>query len=823
MVVLGCSAGGLDALGLFFRSLPVDFKAGFIVASHFPATSESHLVEILSHCTGIPVEWAQDQLAIAAGTVYVLPPGHLFAVEKGRFVMREKVFEVHPHLLVDELLESLAADIGGRAVAVILSGSGCDGAMGARAVKEAGGLVLVQEPDSARFGGMPESTILTGVADCILSPAGLATELARITGHRLTRPLPQSFVPSESLHNSMRKLVGLLKRHTGLDLSAYKQESVSRRIERRMGIVKISDFESYVAELQKNPAECESLSQDMLISVTRFFRDPGAFQQLRDSVLPSMIRESNGRPLRLWVPGCATGEEAYTIAMLLEEALQECDEAGQACKIFATDLDRRALDIAGQGLYPASIAANIPAPLLEKYFTQQGDHFLICRNIRNNLIFAKHNILKDPPFTRLDLISCRNLLIYLQAPAQQHVLSILHFGLRPGGVLMLGLSEALGDLQGEFTPLDSAQHIFQKTKASQLPPGTSGQFGVMLPSSPMIHEHQPVALALPTRSSPRIIEAFTNRILMRLGRTCFVLDHNLEILYSFGNPGKYLVFAEGRSTLKLENLLPRPISITLSAAAGKVLSDGKTFQYGPILVGEGPEAFSVSVLVEAFHPEKEDQVFLLVFIEEIAKTAQVEQVGFKLKDSILRISELEDELRGSKLRLKVTVEELEASNEELQTSNEELQSSNEELQSSNEELESVNEELQNLNSEHQAKIVELTKAHEDLDNFISCADIATIFLDSGLLIRRFTPAAAARTGLMPHDVGREISAFSHPLLIEAARAATLILAGGTPRIESSFPGEKGDTMLMRAVPFIRKDGTRTGAAVTFIQINSPAS
>ena len=812
VAVVGCSAGGVEALGAFFAEIPGDLHAAFVVASHFPADGESHLVEILTREGGLPVALATPGTPVEPARIHVLPPGHLFGIEGGHLVEKGLLPAQAAPLLIDTLLESLAAAFGSESLAIILSGTGCDGAHGARLVKQAGGIVCVQEPASAAFGGMASSVLLTGTADYVLPPAKLAREVVRLVRHEIASAPVMLTETGEEEQSAMRRLTSLLRRHTGFDLGAYKSETVNRRIERRMGICHISDFEEYLALLKKDPAECENLAKDMLISVTRFFRDPEVFENLRKNVLPRLVRLAGGRSLRFWVPGCATGEEVYSIGILLEEVLRECGEINLPCRFFATDLDRRATEIAGQGIYPESIAADIPPDLLEKYFTRHGDHYQICRTVRERIVFAKHNLLKDPPFTRIDFVSCRNVLIYLQPAAQQRVLSILHYALRPEGVLALGLSESLGDLQNDFETLDAPNHLFQKknTIPNALPEAL--QLGVLR----SIVDHPVILPALPSHSlsnENRLTESFTNRILARLGRTCFVLNDQLDIIYSFGTPSKYASLSEGRTSLKLTSLLPRDFAASIAAAASKVLNDGRPFKFGPVETGQG----TVNVLVESFRSSGEARVFLLVFFEDMEKNLPIEHPPFDLKESMLRIADLEEELRASKIRLKAAIEELEASNEELQTSNEELQASNEELQSANEELETVNEELQTLNNEHQTKIADITQANEDLDNFIASTDIATIFLDNGLRIRRFTPKAATKTGILPHDIGREITALAHPLLAHAAEAARRILAG-EKLVEAFLPAPDGEKILLRATPFVHKDGTRSGTTVSLIKI-----
>jgi len=802
VVVIGFSAGGLEPLEAFFKTLPEKLDGTYIVYEHFPENQESHLPEILSRVTPLPVVVAKNGTPLELQHIYVLPASGTFLL-KNRHLVESS--ENHPHaegMKFDALLESLADQERENAVAIILSGTGSDGARGARAVKQETGLVLVQSPESARFPGMPESVILGGVADFVLPPEDLAKALFKVASHIVhTSPsLPQA--EDEDVMEQMRKLTTLLKRNTGLDLGAYKQTSVVRRIERRMGICEVSDFGEYVALLRKNPAECENLAKDMLISVTRFFRDPDAFEKLRETVLPQIIKETDARPLRCWVPGCATGEEVYSLAILIEEAMKEAGVSNQSCKIFATDLDRKALDIAGQGLYPSTITNDVPPDLLEKYFVKQGDHYQIVRHIRERIVFAKHNLLKDPPFTRIDIISCRNLLIYLQPPAQQAVLAILHFGLRTGGVLMLGLSETLADMQSHFTPIDSKQHLFVKKGESPLFLSNAMQYS---PS----HYYPPPPQSLDQnigqieRSTQRLSETFTNRILSRLNRSCFVLNAKFDVLYSFGTADKHTHIAEGRSSLNLLDLVSKNLAVPLSSALNKVLQDGRPIQYAPIQIGDQGESHSVSILVESFRLGKDEDPFLLVFISDAEEGDPIETSHFDLKNSIQCITNLEEELRINKIRLVEVSEELEASNEE--------------LQSINEEIESMNEELQTVNQECQVKIAELSKANEDMDNFIASGDIATIFLDFKLCIRRFTPTAAKKMHLLAHDVGRNITELAHPLLLLGAKAAQRIIDGADID-ESIIESGQGQRLLVRATPFTQKDGTRSGSTVSFIQL-----
>jgi len=799
--VICCDTLHVGSLGAFLEAISPGSCATFLVLC-------PHLLDPLTSCA-ISVRHAAPDLVLRRGEVVLIPHGSRLTLQKG-------VLVPDPSRASDTaaaLLESVAKSMSSSCAAVLLGDYGVDAVAGTRSIKAAGGLVIHEPVDPPQANAASE--LLASISDIALPAARIPACLERFAE---SHPPDATDPPRRNEEATLargRKLAALVKRHTGLDLSAYKPEGVSRRIERRMGITRNSTLAQYLAHVQKHPAEAQQLAKDMLVSVTRFFRDPDVFDRLSETVIPGILKEANARPVRLWVPACATGEEAYTLAILLEEALHERGLPAHGFKIFATDLDRDALAFASRGVYPLSIAAGIPPRLLEQYFLPVGESYQILRSVRERIVFAKHNILKDPPFTRLDLISCRNLLIYLQPAAQHRILSVLHFALRQGGALVLGQSESVGDLLEEFAPVDPKTHIFFKQPNSTTSIPDTLQFGSIQPISTLF-EHIPPTPLLREHPPSLLLEAFTNRILSHMDRTCFVLNERHEILYSFGNPGKYTTLAEGRASIRLADLLPGELSIPFTTALGRV-EKGKPVRFGPIPLTTNKTKHNVSLLVEALHLMKDGRNYLLVFIEEEPRSASTEKTAFDLHQSMLRIRELEEELEFNKARLESTCEELEASREELQTSNEELQAANEELQSTNEELESVNEELQTVNGEYQCKIQELTKTNEDLDNFISSADIATIFLDPDLRIRRFTPTAARLTGLLAHDLGRSITDLSHPLLAEAANAARLVLAG-EPKFEKSLPRDEPGIVILRATPYTLKNGARTGTTVSFITV-----
>lgn len=799
-----CTPSASESLTGFLEAIPSNSRTTFLALCPVPQ-------DRIPACA-LPIRHGTAGLALAPGEVVLIPCGSGLMLHKGTLVAApsDSPQASEPANL---LLGSLSESMRSACAAVLLGDCGVDIVSGTRSLKTSGGLVVLEQSTTPRSSTAAE--LIASLSDIVLPPGEIPACLEHFSKRIAPRKQPAQTRIHEANLERTNKLATLVKRHTGLDLSAYKPESVSRRIERRMGICHTTTLAQYLTHMQKNPAEADQLVRDMLISVTRFFRDPDVFKRLSDTVLPGIIKEAKSRPLRLWIPACATGEEAYTLAILLEEALHERGLPAHNFKIFATDLDRDALAFASRGIYPLSIAEGIPQHLLDRYFLAMGQNYHILGSLRERIVFAKHNILKDPPFTRLDLISCRNLLIYLRPAAQQRVLSILHFALRPGGTLVLGQSESVGELGDQFTPIDPKNHIFFKQPNSITTIPEALHFGAY---TPVISTFDTVTNPSQTKeTSPSLLlETFTNRILSHLDRTCFVLNEQHEILYSFGTPEKYTTLSKGRASIRLEDLLPNELSIPFTTALKRV-TKGKPVRFGPITLQSQKPKNSVSLLVETLHLIKDAKNFTLVFIEKENKSTSVGKTAFDLHQSMLRIRELEEELEFNKARLNLTREELEASREELQTSNEELQAANEELQSTNEELESVNEELQTVNSEYQSKIQTLTKTNDDLDNFISSAGIATVFLDLDLRIRRFTPTAARLTGLLPHDLGRSITELSHPLLAEVVNAARLILEGHQ-KIEKSLPRDEPGVIILSATPYTAQNGSITGSTVSLIPV-----
>lgn len=818
VVGLGASAGGLEALRSFFAAVPARSGAAFVVIQHLAPDHRSQMVELLATHTQAPVSQIADGVTIEPNRVYVVPPGKCVKIFHGRLSLLDPEKKA-PHLPIDQFFRSLAEDCGERAIGIALSGTGSDGTLGVRAIKEAGGTIMVQDAASAKFSGLPESAGATGVADYVLPPAEMARQLLLFIRHPLVaRARSAEFKVGET---TMHKIVSLIHGQSGIDFTAYKPSTVERRIQRRIGIAQLANPEQYLELLQQSPREVEALQRDLLINVTRFFRDSEVFAVLRDEILPAILKQAAARKaLRIWVPGCATGEEAYSIAMLLQELVSARDEKWDV-KIFATDLDKVSIEYAGQGLYPKSIAADVAPELLARFFVDENNGLRISPGIRKQVVFAQHNILRDPPFTKVDLISCRNLLIYLRSASQRKVMDLLHFALQPAGCLILGTSETIGDHASAFETVNAKMRIFKKRgdSRSSIAAAVSG-----LPNAGSANGERGLTtvevISAESRRQEKVWEAVSARLAAEFGTTCLVLNNKHEILHSLGEPERFLKVHAGKASLSLLKLAPRALSLALSGALRRAEKEQKTVRYSAVPVpGEG-KTQTIDLKVQPLAAESGSAGVMLVFFQtrkRIPATASKQKFN-PASESAERIADLEDDLESTKEKLQAATEGKETAHEELQAANEELLAGNEELQSSNEELESVNEELTTLNTEYQQKIAELIVANNDLENFLRTSDVATIFLDDTLRLRRFTPAVTREIPLKQHDLGRLLTDFAHPLVAAISQDLPRVAAGGEA-IMKTLETRPGVWHLMRITPYRREGATDRGLVVTLLDVS----
>jgi two-component system CheB/CheR fusion protein len=824
IVGVGASAGGLEALERLFLTMPADSGLAFVVIQHLSPDFRSLMDELLARHTAIPIRRADNGMTVEPNTIYLMPPKTEMIIADGKLLLSEKDSSQGLTLPIDVFFRSLAEDAGSRAIGIVLSGTGSDGSRGIRAIHEAGGLVIVQSEESSKFDGMPRSAIETGIVDFVLTPEEMPQTLINYVRHPLGGASIVDGQPAAPFPGGMEYALQLLRKAYGLDFAHYKPNMVARRIERRL-LINRMELDAYVTRLERDSAELNALYKDLLIGVTRFFREPASFQRLEKDILPALVAQTSPRDeIRIWVAGCATGEEAYSLAMLLAEQLRLLGRTNPV-KIFATDVHRQSLDIAGAGRFSEASIAGVDPGLVQRYFIRQGDDFLVTPELRKMIVFAPHNVVKDAPFTKLDLVSCRNLLIYFQPAAQRKVLSMFHFGLKTGGVLLLGPSESPGDLAEEFETLDGHWKIYRKRRDVRLAVG--------MPLSP---DHTPLPPALPPQLATRLIRprpGFVDTNMLRAYDAmleqfippAILLNERREVVHCFGGAGRYLSVHDGRHTNDVLSLVSDDLKLAVAGLLQRSTKEHKlvTFTGVRVRTTEGEEQLKLSARL--LEHQGHDTGFMLLVLERQASVmpapAAAEEVDGHDMSQVSRrqLDLVESELRYTKENLQATVEELEMSNEELQATNEELVASNEELQSTNEELHSVNEELYTVNAEYQRKIHELTELTDDIDNLLKSTDVGTVFLDRNLCVRKFTPRVADVFHLLPQDIGRRIDSFAHSirypnLLTDVAS----VLATGL-RIERQVQDERGIWYFLRILPYQSNIGVE-GVVVTLIDIST---
>jgi len=814
VVGIGASAGGLEALELFFDHVPERTGMAFVIVQHLSPTFKSLMDELLSRHTVLPIALAEEGMLVEPDHVYLLPPKKELIISQGRLLLSERQQELS--LPIDVFFRSLARDCGQRAVAIVLSGGGSDGSRGAREVREHGGLVIVQDVDSAQFDGMPKTALDAGVADWVLPPSDMPRVLLEHAA-RLRQP--------GAISDSAPKLTGIdavykmLQDEFGIDFTHYKPTTVTRRIDRRLSLAHSLDMDEYVARLRDQREELDVLYRDLLIGVTRFFRDPKAFELLEQQVLPELLKAEPEAPIRVWVAGCATGEEAYSFAISLQDLLFKLNMPNRQVKIFATDVHRGSLERAARALYDREALANVSGERLQRYFVRIGDSYQVIPDLRQMIVFAAHDVIKDAPFTRMDLISCRNLLIYLQPPAQQRALSMFHFALNRGGVLMLGPSESTGALGRDFDTVDKHWRIYRKHSERRVLLDTR-----IAPQT----RSEPKTSLVPLDGGGRYtlgqLLGTYDAMLDQVMPPSLLVNERGELIHTWNGGSRWLHMRDGRQGLDILELLDPQLKMVLAPGLKRALSEGGPIVFNGVRMQvDGEDRLHRLTLRRVQSPRGGPRHVLV--------TCEPQQDGTSLRAAELRdsqefdldqisreqLSTLEAELSHTKENLQAAIEELETSNEELQASNEELQASNEELQSTNEELQSVNEELYTVNSEYQRKIGELTELTNDMDNLLSSTDVGTIFLDRQLRIRRFTPQIAQTFNLVAHDVGRSIETFGHKLEHpELLRDLKQVRESAEP-IERELRGPEGRAYFLRILPY-RSKGMVDGVVLTLLDM-----
>lgn len=816
VVAIGASAGGLEAIHEFFDNVPENTNVSFVVVQHLSPDYKSLLVELVSKHTHMNVFEAEHNMPVHKNCVYVIPNNKLMTISGGMLQLSDKVSDKAPNTAIDTFLYSLAEDKGSNAIAVILSGTGTDGTRGIEAIKTAGGMVLVQDPCTARFDGMPNSAIASGNADMILAPELMAEEIYTHLQETPIHILNKGKIDENLLEEVFRQVY----RHSGHDFHFYKTPTIIRRISRRMSHKAIKKLEDYVTYLQQHPEEAKALCKDFLIGVTKFFRDPAAFEILYNEVFPEILSRKNqdGDTFKVWVTACSTGEEAYSMAMLIDKFLLSQKLAVEV-KIFATDIDETALEVASKGTYPDSIEKDIDPEILERYFVKEGNQYHVGSHIRKQIVFAKHNIIKDPPFIKNDLVSCRNMLIYMSNILQKKVIATLHFSLNHDGFLLLGPSETVSNMQDSLQEVSTKWKIYKKDGNVKMP-HTDALYNKSVDYGRYARENKTERGNF-NKTSRDITVDFRDVLADELGFAAFYIDHNYEIKEATGNYKKYISLPEGRLHLNLLKMLPPELSVALNSAIRRAQTENKKISVKSVRVKGKTRNRYISLIVKPGNKEVQDSLMLVVFGEN--KNERNKPAGDVPTDASPELNkyiiDLEAELKETRGELQTAIEGLETANEELQSSNEELLSANEELQSSNEELQSLNEELHTLNTEHQIKIRELMELNDDLNNYFRSADVAQIFLDGKMIIRKFNPAAVKLVNLIETDIGRPISHISTNLryhdLIDDIQQVT----ESGRMFEKEIRLTNGKSTLMRILPYVRQDRHADGVVITFVDIS----
>ena len=843
IVGIGASAGGLGAFEAFFSGMPAEVDPGmaFVLVQHLAPNHKSILTELIQRYTRMQVFEVVDGVVVQPNCAYIIPPGHNMACLNGTLQLMEPAAPRGQRLPIDFFFRSLAQDQREQAIGIVLSGTGSDGTLGVRAIKGGGGMVMVQTPESTEFDGMPRSALATGLVDYELPAAEMAAHLMAYAVHAYGHPTSRvAGLLAPMLENALKKVFVLLRAQTGHDFSQYKPSTLQRRIERRMAVNLITSMEGYIKFLQGAPAEVEALFRDLLIGVTNFFRDTEAFQALEELGIPKLFLDRPaGSVIRVWCPGCSTGEEAYSIAILLQERI-EAIKQGFTLQVFATDIDSRAVDTARAGIYPASIAVDLSRERLERFFVPEPDglSYRIHKAIRDTVVFSTHNLINDPPFSKLDLISCRNLMIYLGSALQKKLIPLFHYALNPAGVLFLGTSETVGEHANLFVVVDRKAKLYQRLEDFR--GGHRSAIGHFIPPMTAIHASLPQASAKTSFPIKLPLKELTEQALLREVTPAGVLVNSQgDILYMHGRAGMYLELPTGE--VSLPNILKmareglqRELAMALRAAAAtkesvacpglRVKTDSHFTHVNlsvrplaprqPSLVASALEAALFLIVLEEAPPTVVAGPDLLSETTDASEVLDARLLALKQE-----LKAKDEYLQTTREELETSSEELKSSNEEMQSVNEELQSTNEELETSKEELQSVNEELSTVNGELQTKVADLSRINDDMSNLLAGTGIGTVFVDHHLAIQRFTPDVTQVINLIQSDVGRPLGhivsnlvGYEHLVTDVRAVLDTLI-----PQ-EIEVRTQAGLWFLMRIRPYRTLDNVIEGAVITFTDI-----
>ncbi len=830
IVGVGASAGGLAAFEAFFSGMPAQGNCGmaFVLVQHLAPDHKSILTELVGRYTRMEVLEVVNGMRVRPDRVYIIPPNRDMALMNGCLHLLEQDAARGHHRPIDFFFRSLAQEQHERAIGIVLSGTGSDGTLGLRAIKGEGGMGMAQKPGSTEFDGMPVSAIATGLMDYVLLPAEMPAQLLNYTRRAFGLRMDETPVLAPLAAEALKKIFVLLRSGTGHDFSLYKSNTIYRRIERRMAVHQIDRFDDYLRYLQKMPNEVESLFRNLLIGVTSFFRDPTAFDVLAGQVIPRLFRDkSAGAVIRVWVPGCSTGEEAYSIAMVIQEKMEEFKQ-GFKVQIFASDIDPRAIAVARKGVYPVSIADDVPPERLKKFFTRSvdGDTFQVNKSIRDLMIFSEHDIIKDPPFSVIDLVSCRNLLIYMGPELQKKIIALFHYAMKPGGLLLLGMAESVGEVGRLFVPVERKVKLYER-RASD-----TDARRVTLEKFPRVNEGLPPGrfIADGAVSGKVDLRALAERtLLMQYPVAGVLVNEQGDILYLYGRTGRYLEPAPGESRMNMLKMAREGLRSELTVALNK------SSRHNEVVVRKGVRvrtngSFSIVNLTVRPAAKMDEARVYLVILEELpasekkllAKNGGVKPATShdrRVKALLQELKVKEDYLQSINEEMQLTNEELKASNEELQSVNEEMQSTNEELETSKEESQSINEELSTVNTELQTRVGDLSRVNNDMNNLIAGTGIGTIFVDHELRIQRFTPTVTRIVNLIPGDIGRSVghvvaNLVGYDSLVQDVQGVLDTLVSKEVEVQ----GRDGAWYQLGIRPYRTSENMIEGVVITFVEI-----
>lgn len=846
IVAIGASAGGLEAFTELVHALPADTGMAFVLVQHLDPTHHSMLTELLGKTTSMPVTEVKNGMKVEANRVYVIPPNCMMTIENRMLKLTPREDLYATRMTVDHFMRSLADDQGGRAVGVILSGSGTDGTLGLAEIQAQGGVTFAQDETTARHDGMPRSAIAAGTVDFVLPPKEIARELVRISTNQLVMPPEREETDHEEgeptappePHPAMHTIFRLLRKNCGVDFTYYRHTTIRRRIQRRMVVHKIENLEEYVKYLQQNAAEVQALYQDMLINVTSFFRNPAVFDSLKSIVYPAILKNRRrDATIRVWAPGCASGEETYSLAITLMEFLG--DRASEIpIQLFGTDVNEASIIKARTGLYPENIQADVSPERLRRYFLKTETGYRVSKAIRDMCIFAQHNVLYDPPFSQLDLVCCRNVLIYLEPMLQKKIVSLFHYALRPTGFLTLGISEGVGSSANLFSLIDRPSKIFAKRAiANQMPAGFSlDRKAEDLNLSPRAGR----VVAEASWSYPDFQKECDRRLLAQYAPATVFVNQDLEVIHSRGELGQFLKLPSGRASLNILRMVREGLISELRSAVTQAARQGTPVRRKNVVIKNGKISQTVELEVAPLHMRSiKERYYMIVFHEgakeggrehKLNRKHETKHEKTRAEAGERRIERLEQELAATKEYLQSVIESQEAMNEELQSANEEILSSNEELQSTNEELEtakeelqSTNEELTTVNDELRNRNNEITMINSDLHTLLAVGEIGMVMLNNDLTIRRFTASAQKIFGLIPADVGRPFRNIKPTIDLPDMTPMIDKVSAELTIAEKEVQDKNGARFKLRVSPYRSLDNRLDGVVVTVLDLSAVAA